>query len=101
MEGACSVVADRPHRRTDILSEAQPDGSAVLYDPRTRVAYAVSATALQVWLACDGTQSAAAIADQLGAVYDAPPDRIRRDVDDLLADFNIRGLLRAVPEHPA
>ena len=95
------VPVTHPRWRADVLSEVQSDGSAVLYDPRTRVAYALTASAYHVWAACDGTQPAAAIARQLAAIYDAPPDTIRRDVVALLADLGARGLVATVAQPPA
>ncbi len=78
--------------------ELLPDGSGLLYDPRTQVATAITATAVQVWAACDGTRSPAAIADHLAATYDAPPEVILRDVTALLTDLGARGLLATGPE---
>lgn len=82
-----------PERRADVLSEVQSDGSGLLYDPRTRYAIALNATAVAVWEACDGTRQLAAIAEEIAAGYDAPLDIIWRDVDALLADLANRGLL--------
>ena len=42
----------------------------------------------------DGTRTTEAIAADLAARYDAPPDTIRADVDAMLADLSARGVIR-------
>jgi hypothetical protein len=83
----------QPKRRADVLSEVQSDGSGLLYDPRTRYATALNATAVTVWEACDGTRGSAAIAEEIAADYDAPLDIVCRDVEALLTDLANRGLV--------
>ena len=80
-------------RQVDVRLERLPDGSGVLYDPRTHEAVALNAAAVAVWTACDGTRVPAIVAAELAAIYDAPLDIVRRDVDALLVDLNGRGLL--------
>ena len=82
-----------PRRRPDVRAEVLPDGSMALYDPCTRVAYALNASATLVWQACDGTCATTSISDGLSAVYDAPPDVIAGDVAALLHDLTRLGLL--------
>ncbi len=84
-----------PRRRSDVLVEFLPDGSAVLYDPRTEVAYSLTASAAVVWDTCDGEQSADTMANHLAAVYEAPSDVIMRDVQTLLGHLSQIGLLDA------
>ena len=86
-----------PQRRADVLNEVQADGSGLLYDPRTRLGIALSGTAVEVWLACDGTRSPDALAAELASCYDAPLAVVRRDVVALLADLTARGLLVDTP----
>lgn len=88
-----TVTALLPQRRLDVRVEPLPDGSAVLYDPRAETAYAISESAALVWELCDGTHGAAAITEELAAVYDAPLARIARDVDALLRHLHELGLL--------
>lgn len=88
-----TVTALLPQRRLDVRVEPLPDGSAVLYDPRAETAYAISESAALVWELCDGTHGAAAITEELATVYDAPPERIARDVDALLRRLHELGLL--------
>ncbi len=87
------MTASLPRRRLGVRIESLPDGSAVLYDPTTRMTYAITASAAQVWEWCDGAHSPAAMVEGLAALYDAPPDVIARDVDALLDRFAEAGLL--------
>lgn len=90
-----------PERRADVRSEMLPDGSSLLYDPETHLAYALTSSAAAVWDACTGARSPLAIADGLAVAYDAALDRIQRDVELLLRDFQARGLLVSADESPA
>jgi hypothetical protein len=81
-----------PRRRPNIRLERLPDGSGVLYDPQNAMTYAVTASAVLVWEACDGTHSALAITERLAGVYDAPHEQIARDVAALLAHLDGLGL---------
>ena len=87
----------RPCRRIDVLAEFLPDGSAVLYDPGTDVAYPLTASAAVVWDACDGAHTSVAMADELATVFDAAADVIDRDVRALLAQLSELGLLDRSP----
>ena len=92
------MSASLPLRRGDVRSERLPDGSGMLFDPRTGVAYAITASAVLVWDACDGAHSLTAIVDQLAEVYEAPAEIIARDVPALLHDLCGRGLLEPAPD---
>jgi hypothetical protein len=83
----------RPRRRTEIRADPLPDGSAVLFDSRSEMAYAITTTATQVWEACDGVHTTAAIVEELAAMYDAPSEVINRDVQALLQHFAACDLL--------
>lgn len=83
----------RPLARPDVRCTPLPDGSAVLYDPATETAYAISESAALVWELCDGAHGAAAITEELATVYDAPADIIARDVAALLDRLLELGLL--------
>jgi hypothetical protein len=70
-----------------------PDGSAVLFDPRTEMAYPLTPTAAIVWETCDGDHTDAAMVEEIGTIFDAPADVIERDVASLLARLSEIGLL--------
>ncbi len=89
--------ASRPRRRTDVLAEFLADGSAVLYDPRTEIAYPLTATAAVVWETCDGAHTATTKVDELAALFEAPSEVIERDVQALLGQLAEIGLLDPSP----
>ncbi len=82
-----------PLARPDVRCTPLPDGSAVLYDPTTETAYAISESAALVWELCDGAHTRVAITEELAAVYDAPAHIIARDVAALLDRLLELGLL--------
>lgn len=87
-----------PCHREGVDCQVLADGSGMLYDPSVLTFYALSASAVLVWSACDGVNSPAAIAGELAAVYDAPLPLILRDVEALLADLAARNLLTGSAE---
>lgn len=81
-----------PRRRPGVRVESLPDGSAVLYDPTTSMAYAITASAAQIWEWCDGAHDPAAMVAGLAELYDAPAEVIARDVAALIARLRAAGL---------
>ncbi len=71
-----------------------------LYDPRTRMTYAITSSAALVWEACSGTATVSDIARQLSEIYDAPIEVIARDVAALIDDLARLDLLDARPGAP-
>ncbi len=88
----------QPLRRNDVIAEFLPDGSAVLYDPRTETAYPLNATAAVVWDTCDGNHTHAKIVDEVAALFEAPGDVIERDVRALLGHLSEIELLETGSE---
>ena len=67
------------------------DGSdPVLFDSATSRLHRLQGTASSVWAAIDGTRSVDEIVALLGDLYGGDVD----DIDDALAHFSQRGLLR-------
>src|SRR5215831_18738794 len=93
-EGLSMLDFVQPRRRSEIRADPLPDGSAVLFDPRTEMAYAITTSATLVWEACDGRHSTAAIVESLMALYDAPSEVISRDVQALLQHLAACDLLQ-------
>lgn len=87
--------ASSPRRRTDVLAEYLPDGSAVIFDPRTHTAYPLTATAAVVWETCDGAHPSGTMVAQLAAVFEAPADVIERDVQTFLEQLIAIGLIES------
>lgn len=71
---------DKPCRSSRVTSEALADGSLVLYDPASRMAYPLTTSGARIWEACDGEREVDTIVHELSALYDAPEEVIRRDV---------------------
>lgn len=82
-----------PRQRPDVLTEFLPDGTALVFDPTTEMAHALTASGALVWECCDGTRRLDDLIAELAAAYDAPPDVLRRDVLALLEHLGDIGLL--------
>ncbi|MCI0341148.1 MAG: PqqD family protein [Planctomycetales bacterium] len=87
-----------PPRRRDelLLEEIEETGEVVLVDSAGDRAAVLNATAAAVWLLCDGTRDAAAIADEIVATLGekAPaPERVSADVERCLAELRRERLL--------
>jgi hypothetical protein len=66
-----------------------------ILDPEGQVVHVLNATAAAVWLLCDGTQEPEGIAREIARLFDAPdPERVRDDVDEAIAGFVERDLIR-------
>lgn len=83
----------RPVARRDLsLQEVGSEG--LLYDREAGMVHILNRTALFAWKRCDGSRSAAAIAEEMGRVFpDGEEVAIRRDVLKILSSFAERGLL--------
>lgn len=84
-----------PKRREDVEAQPLPDGSGLLFDPVTATAYPITISAMQIWELCDGTNSLAAIVDDLEEQYEVERATVERDTLALVADFAAKGLLAA------
>jgi hypothetical protein len=73
------------------------EGEAVLLDLRSGRYFGLNAVGTRVWtlLAAGATIRAAAAA--IVAEFDADPDQIARDVDDLVTELAARGLIVPAP----
>jgi PqqD family protein of HPr-rel-A system len=76
-----------------VCAELLQDDSVVLYDPRTHLAHALSASAGLVWSLCDGAHDTTAIAQALADTYDASIEQILADVERLLQSLRAAGLV--------
>lgn len=93
MSEAAHKVGGRPGPRAGIELGPMPDGSAVLLDTTSGAAYAVNATAAEVWSLCNGLRSEADIAAALLERYEATPAEVTASVRALLAHLNELGVL--------
>jgi hypothetical protein len=76
-----------------------PDGTCLLFDPLGNEGYVLNAAGALVWDYCDGTLTAAEIAQELAALLPEHPE-VREETDRILQDLAERGLLSA-PEAAA
>jgi hypothetical protein len=82
-----------PKGKSGVEIQDLPDGSALLYDTDSAIAYPVTETAAAAWKAFDGDRSVEAVVDELEARFDAPRETIQTDVNKLVEDLQSRGLL--------
>jgi hypothetical protein len=85
------VSARRPNLMTRRI-----DAEAVVLDPQAGYVHQLNETARCVWDRCDGAQSAADIAADLAAIYDAPQEQVLSDVVATLETFVRLGLMNAM-----
>ena len=85
-------VQGLPRRRSGI--EVQSDGgSHTLRDPASGTACVVNDTALAVWELCDGTTAPEEMVASICMVFDATPDRVLADLEEILATLTDAGAL--------
>ena len=60
------MINDRPKARTDDVIAERVDDELVIYDQQTQTGHCLSAAAAQVWEHCDGIDTQAEIARELG-----------------------------------
>lgn len=77
--------------------EEGPDG-ALLYDPDTDRVQVMNYTALRIFRLCDGTRTAAEIAEALAEEFDDVPATVADDVADMLRRMETFGFLRPIAE---
>jgi coenzyme PQQ biosynthesis protein PqqD len=80
-----SAGASAPRFARGVRFRRLADGSGVLLIPEGVVT--LSETAAAVAELVDGTKTAAEIARALATAFDAPPEQIATDVDELMAGF--------------
>jgi Coenzyme PQQ synthesis protein D (PqqD) len=77
------------------------EGEAVLLDLASGSYFGLNAVATRVWVQLHEGTAVDGVIASLAEEFDADPDEIARDVDDLLADLVSRGLVIAGPAPPA
>lgn len=88
-----------PTRAAVVLHEVLADGSAVLYHTTSRQLMTLNPTGALVWELCDGALSTDEIAAEVRSVFPEVPS-VDADVDAVLAQLRIRGMLTALPVQP-
>ncbi len=77
----------------DEAAETEIDGRISLLNPRTERVLMLNETASDVWRLADGEHSLEEITDLLARTYDVAPDRIRGDVEEVVATLRAEGFL--------
>ncbi len=81
------TITSRLKRRESVQSEALPDGSGLLFDTRTAIAYPITESAARIWNLCDGASSVADIVTALEEHYDVDRETVERDSLQLIAEL--------------
>lgn len=81
-----------PRRRPDVQWE-ELDGEVVVFDSADKVVHLLNQSAAAVWCRLDGTVTVAQVASGLAREHAADEAMVMRDVDAVLTDLEIRGLL--------
>ena len=87
----------RPRRRAELtFEEIEETGEFVVVDPADQKARVLNPTMGAIWILCDGTRDAAAIADEIveSLAASAPPHkRVLADVERCLDQLSAEGLV--------
>jgi len=88
-------LPERPRRQPGVaFSDIEATSESILYDPKTDRATVVSPLGAVVWLLCDGSRDAAAIAAEIrGRFEDRPAEAVRADVEAALGQLLAEGLI--------
>lgn len=73
------------------LRRAGPE--AIILDTSGEHVHALNPTAMAVWELCDGTTASVEMADAMAMLFGADPVRVLEEVERVLAEFSLLGLL--------
>ena len=91
--GTAKHTGDSP-RRVGRVVQHEIDGEIVLYDPKRNRVHTLNPTAAVVWQLCDGSRTADQLAEDMAILYDMDPSVIKRDLSQVLGEFEKSHLLR-------
>jgi len=83
---------EKPRRKDGFIVE-EMDGDLLLANFQQSQMHVLNPIAAVIWDMCDGLQTVEAIVDTLAAHFNSPAQDIRRDVDQILAEFRAKGLI--------
>src|SRR5579863_9394049 len=98
MQIAASPNDARPLRRSDVETYILPDGSALLYDPRSESGHPLDVVRALIWDYCDAQLTRDEIAQEIAALLPQAPDAVTYTLS-VLEEFALAGLL--APEAPS
>jgi hypothetical protein len=85
-------------RRESVHVQNLPDGSALLFDTATAIAYPITESAARIWELCDGTRNAPQLIDELESCYEVERETLEKDTLNLIEDLVGRELLDEVSD---
>jgi hypothetical protein len=89
------MLPDKPAARDDVLEELVDDG-IVLVDKCAAKVHHLNASAAWIWSKLDGESSRCEVARQLTEYFDIDSSVAIRDLDQLIQDLQVQGLIEGV-----
>ena len=87
-----SVSTRRPVRKQEVwLRQAEDEN--VVYDPDTGAVHILNATAVAIWVLCDGETDPREMVDAICGLSGLPNEVVSEDVDRILGEFDKAGIL--------
>ena len=87
-----SVSVRRPVRKPDVWLR-QADDENVVYDPGTGAVHILNATAVAIWILCDGDTDPQEMVDAICGLSGLPQEVVGEDVERILKEFDLAGIL--------
>jgi hypothetical protein len=91
------TLTSKPKRTETVESQPLPDGSGLLFDSATAIAYPITESAMRIWELCDGEHPVSSILDVLDEHYEVDRPTLEQDSLRLLKDFAEKHLLAESP----
>jgi hypothetical protein len=87
-----SVSTRRPVRKQEVwLRQAEDEN--VVYDPDTGAVHILNATAVAIWVLCDGETDPREMVDAICGLSGLPNEVVSEDVNRILGEFDRAGIL--------
>jgi Coenzyme PQQ synthesis protein D (PqqD) len=88
--------ATHPWRRNERTLSRSAPGLVMVLGPERGDPIVLRGTGVALWRALDRPQSTDELAISLAEEFDASPDAVRADIEPVLAQLSVAGVLRAV-----
>ncbi len=93
-EGPTETHTGHSPRRVGRVVQHEIDGEIVLYDPKRNRVHTLNPTAAVIWQLCDGSRTADQLDEDMAILYDMDLSVIKRDLSQVLREFEKSHLLR-------
>ena len=90
---ASITMTSKLKRREKVDSQPLPDGSGLLFDSATAIAYPITESAMRIWQLCDGEHDVGSIVDELEAHYEVDRATVEADAQKLIEELVEKQLL--------